>query len=556
MQRNLSLVWIVVVLALTAGVVSFVRPAGSSASRTNVFRLALPTDVHSLDSAIAYEVDSWPLVRLVNQGLLDYDQGTELRPWLARELPQVSPDGRTITFRLREGIKFSNGRELVADDFVYTLERLLDPATKSPGEGFFRNIRGAKAFQEARTKDGDAARAKGEKAVRKTEPTRVDGLKAVDSHTFQITLEAPDLAFLHVMAMPFAYVVAREQVEKWGENYHQHPIGTGPYVLQEWRRSTRIVYAPNPHYDSARPDAPKLAGVEALIGADEILQLMMFERGELDYLAAIPDPDFVRITTSPRWKQSVVSMPTCATRYLSLNTEMEPFNDLRVRQAVCHALNKERLLTIIKGQGVAARTVLPPNMVGYSPNHRNYEYNPGKARALLAAAGKAEGLAVSLWLSIDDNRNVRIGQAVQQDLREIGIKVDLKPVAGTIFQDAAGRRKNMAFGLQAWYQDYPDPSNFLDVLLNGERIVEVHSNNKAFYSNPQVNALLKRAAVATNPGLRLSLYQQAEKQVLEDAPWACLYHPKVYMMRQPWLHGLEPNPVWPVRYERLWIERS
>ncbi|MFN7131954.1 MAG: ABC transporter substrate-binding protein [Myxococcales bacterium] len=392
--------------------------------------------------------------------------------------------------------------------------------------------------------------------VRKTEPLHVKGLEAVDSHTLRIRLEAPDLSFLHVMAMPFAYVVAREQVERWGDDYFQHPIGTGPYVLKSWRRSTRIVYAPNPFYDRSRPDAPRLSGVDVQVGADEILQQMMFERGELDYLAAIPDPDFVRITTSPKWKPYVVSMPTCATRYLSLNTEMEPFTDVRVRQAVCHAVNKERLLKIIKGQGVAAHTVLPPNMMGYDPALRPYDYNPGKARALLAAAGKSSGLTVPLWLSIDDNRNVRIGQAVQQDLAEVGIKVELKAVAGTIFQEAAGRRKNAAFGLNAWYQDYPDPSNFLDVLLNGERITDAHSNNKAFYSNPEVNALLNRAAVETDPEERLKLYRQAERRIMADAPWACLYHPKVYMMRQPWIHGLQPNPVWPVRYERLWIERT
>lgn len=560
MSRNPlpRLAWVVALVAVGwLAARGFSQPGGAAQAGNpdNILRLALVTDVKSLDTAIAYEVESWPLVRLMNQGLLDYGDGADLQPWLAREMPEISPDGRSFTFRIRPGIRFSNGRELVAEDFVYTLERLLDPATRSPGDGFFRNIRGARAFQKAREKDGELARETGAKRERRTAPTRVAGLQVLDSHTLRIELEAPDLSFLHVMAMPFTYAVAREQVEKWGESYYQHPIGTGPYVLTEWRRSTRLRFARNPYYHD--PERPvRIDGVDVVVGPDDLLQQMMFERGELSMLAAIPDPDFIRITTGPKWKDHVVSMPTCAIRYLTLNTEIEPFRDRRVRQAMNHAVNRERLLQIIKGQGTVAKSVLPPNMPGYNPALPEYAYNPARARALLAEAGKKDGFEVDLWVSIDDSRNVKIGQAVQQDLGEVGVKVSLKVVSRSVFLESTGARRKLALALNAWYQDYPDPSNFLDVLLNGERIVNTHSNNRAFYSNPRVNALLKQAAVETDPERRFGFYQEAEKIIVDDAPWVFLYHPRVYLLRQPWLHGLKPHPVWPVRYEKLWMERS
>lgn len=510
----------------------------------DTLRLALRTDVNSLDPAIAYDLESWPLVRLVNQGLLDYDDGTNLVPWLARELPSVSPDGRTFTFRLRPGIRFSNGRELAAADYVYTLERILDPATRSPGDGFFRNIVGARAFQAARARRG-AGRAA-------AEPAHVSGLRAPDRYTLQIRLEQPDLSFANVMALPFTYAVPREEVARHGQDFYRHPVGTGPFVLREWRRGLRIRFARNPFY--AQPDPVRLRAVEVLVGADELVQQMMFERGELDLAPRIPDPDFIRVTTDPRLRACVQSMPASAVQYLAMNCELKPFDDRRVRQAMNHALNQERLLRVLNRQGLAARGVLPPPMAGFSPGLPDYPYDPDRARELLRAAGYPSGFSVPLWLSADDARSLKMAQAVQQDLAQVGVRVELRPVAGTIFGEATGRRKHVQLCHGTWYQDYPDPSNFLDVLLSGDRIVDVHCNNKAFYSNPRVNALLRSAARETDRARRLRQYQEVERRVVEDAPWVFLYFPKVYMLHQPWLKGMKMHPVWPNRYERLWIE--
>ena len=172
----------------------------------NVLRIAVPSDPRSLDPAIAYDVVTWPLVRTLFHGLIDYDDDLNLVPWHARSWT-ISEDGRTITFKLRQDIRFSNGRPITSEDFAYSLQRILNPAVKSPGQGFYRNIAGARAFQ-----DGSA--------------DRVSGLRTPDLETLDIELVQPDLPFLYCIAMPFAYAVPREEVERHGDEFGRYPVGS------------------------------------------------------------------------------------------------------------------------------------------------------------------------------------------------------------------------------------------------------------------------------------------------------------------------------------------
>ena len=500
-------------------------------------RLAIPSDVNSLDPAIAYDVIAWPLVRLMYNGLVDYDDELNLVPWQSRSW-NVSEDGRTLTFALRPGIRFSNGREISARDYVYTLQRILEPKTKSPGQGFFRNIVGARAFQ-----DGKAS--------------AVTGLSAPNDTTFVIQLEQPDLTFLHVLAMPFAFVVPREEVAKHPDNFSQHPVGSGPFVMTLWQRGSHLRFERSPTY--AHLEAIRLNAVDIRIGGDETLHMMMFERGETDIASitatGIPAPDFIRVMNTPRLKQLVESQSLNATYYLSLNNEIPPFDNVKVRQALNYAVNRERIISLISDRGVLAKGVLPPGMPGFNPELTGYGYDPEKARTLLAEAGFPKGFQTELLMVSQNDTESKIAQVVQQDLKNVGITVDLKPVTGATRIEALSTRKSVAFGTFAWYQDYPDPSNFMDVLLNGNRITDVNCNNAAFYNNPAVNALLEGAAHDIHQDRRLELYRQAEEIIVKEAPWVFLYHPKMYVLRQPWLKGMKLNPVWPYQFEKLWLEK-
>lgn len=524
------------------------RPARGSGDR--IVRTAGRTDIQSLDPAVAYDYFVAPLIRMIYQGLVDYDDGVGLVPCLASEMPSVSADRRTYTFRLKSDVRFSNGRELTAADFVYSLERVLNPETKSPGEGYFRNIMGAAAFADARARDAEAVR-RGDRqdGTAPSEPAHVAGLQAIDRHTLQIELERPDPTFLNVLALPFASAVSEAAVIEAGPDFYRRPVGTGPFVLAEWTRGVRLRFERNPGYHV--PGCPSLDEVELTIGADDVTQQMMFERGELDIMLVLAGPDFVRLRRDPRWAPQFTSQEMNATFYIALNCERPPFTDVRVRRAMNHAIDKDRLLRLINGRGVPARGVLPPRMPGFDQHLRGYAHDPTEARRLLAEAGYPDGFTVPLWVAVEYGDGVKMMEAVQQDLAQVNIRLELKTVPSALWSEAVGQRGHVACSFTNWFQTYPDPADVFDLCLNGERITDTHCNNTSFYSNPAVNALLRSAASESDPGRRLTLYREAESRVVDDAPWVFLYHPVDYRMHQRWVQGDRMHPVWAVRYDRL-----
>jgi ABC-type transport system substrate-binding protein len=506
--------------------------------RGGTLRLALPTDVTSLDPALGFDTICSPFLLLLFQGLVEYDDGLNVLPCLAKDW-RLSEDQRTYTFHLRAGVRFSNGREVAASDFVFTLERLLDPRTAAPAESWFEGIDGAKAFRAGKAPN-------------------VRGVRAPRSDTLVIQLEQPDPSFLYILTVAGALVVPREAVVGDGKSFNTHPIGTGPYVLTEWRRGVKMRFERNPLF--SQPDRQYLDAIEVMVGGDSALHLMMFERGELDIAdikesPGIPVPDFIRVQRSARWQGLIERIPAALTWFLSLNTEMAPFDNRQVRQAVNYAIDKEKLVRLLHGMVTAAHGVLPPPMPGFNTNLTGYPYNPAKARQLLAASGYLDGFSCKLWFEAGNALHIPTASAIQFDLAQVGIKAQLNPVSVAPLIDSQERRRTVQCCLTSWSQDYPDPSDYLDGCLNGDRITEEGCQNYAFYNNPRVNKLLAEAATCKDVEERLRIYQTVEEIVVEDAPWAFLYYQYVYALRQPWLHGVHLHPVWYFRFERMWLDR-
>ncbi len=497
-------------------------------------RLASEADLRTLDTAIAYDTASWRFIRLIYDGLLDYGDDATLEPAVARAMPSIV-DGRVFTFQLRDDVWFHHGRRVVASDFKYALERILNPASKSPAVGFFTNLRGAQEYV-----DGQA--------------TEVTGIRCLDDLTLELTLLEPDVAFLNVLTMPFAYPIPRELVEQYqdlgsGESdWSTHAVGCGPYRLADWSRGVRIRVE---KFDRYYRDLGYLDAVEQQFQIPEFMQLMMFERGEIDF-TSLPIPDFDRVRQDPYLSKLVHAAPDNAIYYCSMNTELPPFTDRRVRQAFNYAVDKQRIVRILNHTGVPATGVLPPGMPGYNPDLKGYPYDPGKAKRLLAEAGYAAGLSVELTTRTRPKEKAW-AEAIQQDLRAVGVNATINPIAFPKWLDLSGKRGEMLFTVNAWFQDYPDPSNFLDVLLNGDRISEQNSPNRAFYDNPEVSRLLRQAAGMTDLPARLKLYQRIEAMVVDDAPWIFVYYPNTYVLAQPWVKNFSIHPVWSSRDERLWL---
>jgi ABC-type transport system substrate-binding protein len=253
---------------------------------------------------------------------------------------------------------------------------------------------------------------------------------------------------------------------------------------------------------------------------------------------------------TPALKRLTLHRVAVSTEYLGMNCQMGPFGDVRIRQAFNYAINKGKLIALLNGRGVVARGVLPPTVPGFNPGLAGYPYDPAKARSLLAQAGIHNGFSPEIWLVADQTMMI-MGQSIQQDLAQVGVEAILKPVAWGPLLEAVRQPRNVPLFVLGWEADFPDPSNFLDVLLSRKQWGE---NNDTFYSNPRVDALLGQAAPLTNLSERYRLYEEAERIVVGDAPWVFLYNPVAWVILQPWVKGYALNPMRPTRFEKVWLE--
>jgi ABC-type transport system substrate-binding protein len=492
-----------------------------------VLHLGATDDVPTLDPAAGYDTVSWSFEQMIFDTLVRYaDDNVTIVPDLALRW-EVSQDAVLFTFHLRHDATFTNGRAVTSADFKYAIERVLNPATRSKGMEYYREIDGAPAFADGHVK-------------------AVSGIETPDAWTIIFHLTAPDPIFVQKLAMPFAAAVPREVAERWGEDFARHVIGSGPFMLREWLGGQRIVLVKNPHYFIK--DEPHLDAVEMLIGVNEELEWFKFEAGEID-VAGIPPADFSYVMKTPRLKAQTLRMVTLATEYLGMNCQMAPFNNVLVRRAFNYAIDKHKLIAVLNGRGVVARGVMPPGLPGYDPGIQGYDYNPTEARRLLEAAGLPAGFAPILWMRADQTEMI-IGQSIQQDLALVGVNVVLKPVAWGPLLEAIRQPDTVELVSLGWEADFPDPENFLDVLFARD---QWGSNNDTYYSNPAVEKLLAEAAPISDDMQRYALYRQAERIIVADAPWVFLYNPVTYVIQQPWVHGWELNPIRPTRWEKVWL---
>jgi len=493
-----------------------------------VLRIADTDDVPTLDPADGYNTESWTFEQAIFDTLLRYgDDNINLEPGLALAW-EASSDAKTFSFHMRHDARFSNGRPVTSGDFRYGIERVLDPATRSKGMEYYRGLAGSADFIAHRA-------------------AHVAGIETPDPWTIVFRLSAPDPIFAHKLAMPFASAVPREVVEKWGDDFSRHAVGSGAFMLKEWISGQRLVLAKNPYYFIK--GLPRLDAIVESVGVNEALQWLRFETGDLDVVTQIAPAEFPYVMKTPRLRALTLHKTTVTTYYLGMNCRMWPFTDPRVRRAMSYAIDRRKLVAVINGRGTPAHCVLPPDLPGYNPELKGYDYDPKKARELLAQAHLGAGFGFELWMRADTTV-VMLGQSLQQDLALAGIHAELKPVAWGPFLEAIRQPHTAQAFMYGWEADFPDPENFLGALLSRS---QWGSNNDSFYFNPGFEALIQQAAAQTDFKQRYELYDQAEKIIIADAPWVFLYYPVTYVIRQPWVHDYAINAMRPTRFERVWV---
>jgi ABC-type transport system substrate-binding protein len=526
--------------AMVIAAIPAFTPAFAQAKQGGEMTVTFKDDLITLDPAIGYDWKNWSVIKSVFDGLMDYKPGTtELVPDLA-ESYEVSDDGLTYTFKLRQGVKFHNGREMTAADVKYSLERACNPATQSPGAGYYGALKGFEDFQAGKA-------------------TELAGVQAVDDHTVKIELSRPDSTLLHLMALNFSFVVPKEVVEAEGPDFGHKPVGTGAFKVAEWTSGQSIVL--ERHTEYFKEGLPKLDKITFQIGQEPVVNLLRLQKGEIDIPGdGIPPAKFTEVMNDPTWKEQVIVADQLQTGYVTMNVNIPPFDNVAVRQAVNMAINKGRIAQIINNRAIPANQPLPPAMPGYDPSFKGYPYDVEGAKAKLKEAGLEGGFETDLFVANTDPQP-RIAQAIQQDLAAIGIKANLKNLdQGNVI--AAGGRKDGApmiwSGGMAWIADFPDPSNFYTVILGCGGAVE-GGWNWAWYCNPDLEKRAEEANAMTNPAdaeKRAAAWGKIFTDLMADAPWAPVFNEKAYVIHSARITGPEgvfADPIHiPVNYDEVY----
>lgn len=482
-------------------------------SGKNTLRLALISDPHTADVQLTTEDYGIPLNifdRLV-EAKTTLPGKSELVPGLAEKW-DVSADGRVYTFHLRQGVKFHNGEELTADDVLFTFDRMLNPKTKALNSDFLDMIAGAKERL-----DGKA--------------DTVKGLKAIDKYTIEITLAEPFGPFLANLATPAGSIYNRKATEAAGDQFGLDPkktIGTGPFQIKEWQVNDHVTLEA---FDQYWQGKAALERIVMKVVPDPDTQKMQFETGELDVFdcdnARTQIPYFEQ---NEKWKTQIVKGPRVGVYYYCINESIKPFDDVRVRKAFQMAVNRQVLLDkLYYGKGQLISTIMPPGLAGYNPDAPKIAYDLEKAKELLKEAGYADGFDMVITQVTDNPSSLRVNEAVQAMLKEVGIRAEIKQMdRATWF--ATRKQGQLPMYLSDWSADYNDPDNFIYTFFAPKNSV-VRSFN---YQNAAVAAKLEQARTMTDQNARYKLYQELEEQiVIRDAAWVPLFTLEHLFVVQP-----------------------
>ena len=497
-------------------------------SAENYFRIPLMTNPPDLDPILVSDTTSDGVASKIFNTLLDYDPDLKLEPCLAKAMPVVSEDGRVYDFELRDGVFFSNGRKVTAHDLKYSLQRLA--SVRSKRSNLIKPIVGAEEAINASQKNQVIS-------------PEISGIEVIDDLNLRLTLVEPYAPFIYNLAMVNTAAVPREVVEEVGDSFSRQPVGTGPFILSEWKEGTSIVLTANKDYFEG---APRLAGIHYRVIPESLAQLEEYKAGNFDVLA-------VTQGIYPKWNKSdkadeVKSWPSLAVQYYGFNLEKEgsPYagnseSARKLREAVNLSVDRNFLGEILlEGRFYPANGILPPGILGHNSERPAFEMDRERAQELLAEAGypNGEGLpTVDLWFNTQGD-NSKIAQVVQADLKKVGIPIDLKMLDWGAFIEATDSGEPSFFRL-GWVADYPDAENFLAFLFHSKN--KGSNGNVSFFDDSEVDRLLDESNVIADMDQRLALLQQAEARIIEKTPWLFLLFGRETVLLKPYVRNFNPT---------------
>jgi ABC-type transport system substrate-binding protein len=471
----------------------------------------------TLDPALIVDVTGGLIAAKLFNGLVRLDENLEVISDLA-ESWDISPDGTIYTFHLRKNARFSNNRRISAADVKYSFERVLDPRGKSPNTWILDKISGAKAFMQG-------------------ESSEVSGLTILGPYIIRIILEKPFSPFLNLLTMAAAYVVPKEEVKRWGEDFASHPVGSGPFYLKEWKHNNHLLLNRNDDYFGGMAMA---SGLRYRIIPEDLTAITEFELGNLDVIS-VPASEYRRIVKTDAGNNRVASMEGINTYYLGFNCTRPPFDDIRARKAVSTAIDRKKILeTFYEGRGRLAHGPIP-DILRHWDAPVPPDYNPAMARTLVDAAG-LKGKKILLYITADPEV-VDIAEIIQSYLRDAGLSVRIKQLEWSSYKAAVNNGEADMFWI-SWWADYPDPENFLFPLFHSSN--HGAGGNRTRYTNKTVDALIEAGQKSAGRKERDYYYREAERAIVEDIPWVFFWHKTDITIRQTTLRNYRIYPIYSI----------
>lgn len=473
----------------------------------------------------------WAVHQLYNT-LVEVDSELHIVPSLATHW-QISDDKTTYTFYLRNDVFFHDdacfpggkGRRMTAKDVEYSFKRITDKTTASPGSWIFN---------------------------RKVDS--VNGFTAVNDTTFQLKLIRPYNPILGILSMQYCSIVPREAVEKYGNDFRRHAVGTGPFQFVAWEEGQALVMTKNPNYfetDSNGKHLPYLDGVKVTFYDNKATEFLLFRQGKVDFIndldASFKDEVLTKRGTLRKDWQNKIQLQTHS--YLNIEyfgilvdtdnplVKDSPLRLKKIRQAINYGFDREKMVLYLRNSlGTPATSgFVPAGLPSFdSAKVHGYHYDPAKARELMKEAGYAQGMAPIKLRTIPIYSD--IASYIAKQLEEIGMNVQVDVVQKSLLLDLTSNSKALFFR-GSWIADYPDAENYLSVFYSRNPAPP----NYTRYKNPAFDAMFEKAIAETNDSIRYQLYQQADQIMMDDAPVVPLWYDVVVHLVQPWIKDFEAN---------------
>ncbi len=498
---------------------------------TFVFCAPYGGDIFSLDMHRTANTQDYIVGLNINRSLYKWDT-KQSKPVLDLATSvKTSKDGRVFTFKLRNNVKFHNGRTMTADDIIYSYNRIMDPKIGSSAALFIVNIKGAKDVQQGKTK-------------------AMSGLKKIDNHTLQITLEnASDISYL--LYKIETAIVPKEEVEAKKDAFGTNPVGLGPFKFVKWVRGSEIVLEKFDDY--FEPGKPYLDKLVYKIMPEGAARDMAFRAKELD-ANLVGSAQYLVYKADPVFSENMTEVAEMYTRLIGFNPNFEPFANKKVRQAINHAINSDIIIKkLLKGKAFKAVSFLPSSSPGFNDNLQPYAYDVNKAKSLMKEAGYEKGFEFEVLGTNSGSFGVRIVEAIIPFLKKINIVVKPQQLeSGMLYQ----RLKNSEYQAFIWsLESGPDPVNSL-ARFHSQTLAS--GGNFILYNNPQFDRLLDLAKDERDPIQKLAHVKKADGIFLEDAPIWFFNYNKAVIAHHPWVNGVEAvaTEMMYQDFTNLWLDSS